>query len=127
MTWLRALEDMDESSLRSLTAEEQAVLNRLLEADFPGKKALSEQLAVAKVRQIDENGSLRFVIPRGPKAEVKGRVPVEAEALDTDGLPIYVLLHVVNGVLWELEIYKADSSRVLSPPSPEKLDLLIAE
>jgi hypothetical protein len=43
-------------------------------------------------------------------------VPVEAEALDADGVPIHALLHL-NGLgnPVELEIYKDDSSPLSTP------------
>jgi hypothetical protein len=52
---------------------------------------------------------------------VKNRVPVNAQCLDTDGIAIDVLLHVVDGRLDELELYKVDGSPMLSAPQPEDL------
>lgn len=73
---------------------------------------------------LDANGSIRLrpsaVAPRAP---VHVRVPVEGSGIDSDGVSIYVLVHVVDGVAVELEIYKADGSPILSMPVPEAIEL----
>ena len=71
--------------------------------------------------QIDEGGSLQFSIEALSSAPVLERIPVEAEYMDADGITVHVLLHVVDGKLLELEIYKDDSSLVLIPPQASKL------
>ena len=54
-----------------------------------------------------------------PRALTVVRIPVEAQILDDDGVPIAVLLHVVGGLAEELEIYRVDGGQiqrsVLSP------------
>ena len=52
------------------------------------------------------------------------RVPVEGSGSDSDGVPIYVLVHVVDGLAVELEIYKADGSPILSMPPPEAFEVM---
>jgi Domain of unknown function (DUF6984) len=54
---------------------------------------------------------------------VKVRVPTESEYVDADGVPVHVELHVVDGVMSELDIYKEDSSPVVDAPTPSKLDV----
>lgn len=51
------------------------------------------------------------------------RIPVEAELPDNDGVSIHVLLHVVNGLLAELEIYKDDLSPIQESLCAEKIRL----
>lgn len=97
----------------------------LLDADFPGNAALREQLSKARVRRIDEDGSLEISVDDAPRAEVVGRVPVEAETEDSDGVPIHVSLHVVNGLMNELELYREDSKPVKRAPAPEALRVLV--
>jgi hypothetical protein len=41
-----------------------------------------------------------------------------------DGVPVYFLLHVVDGFVSELEIYKADGKSILALPEPGKIQLL---
>jgi hypothetical protein len=55
------------------------------------------------------------------KADVAQRVPVEATAPDADGVPINVFLHVVAGVLHELEVIRLDGKPIRQLPSPEDL------
>ena len=47
-------------------------------------------------------------------------MPVEAEYLDVDGVPIWILLHVVDGLLNELEILRADSAKMQNFPRPDQ-------
>jgi hypothetical protein len=58
-----------------------------------------------------------------PRAPVRTRIPVEAEGVDQDGVPIHFLLHVVDGFAKELEIYREDSGPVRRLPSPDTLEL----
>jgi hypothetical protein len=110
---------------REPTNAERALISRLLEASFPGRDEIRTILQDAQVCSIDEQGSLKF------ESEVVGRVngvkpvPVEAEANDTDGLAIHVLLHMVHGRPDELEIYKDDSSSIKRMPLPEEFDLIV--
>jgi len=74
------------------------VIDALLSAEFPGKDALRMQMATALVRTLDEDGGLEISpAEESLPATVVYRVPVEAEAEDVDGMPIHVLLHVVDG------------------------------
>jgi hypothetical protein len=76
---------------------------------------------VASVRQIDHNGSLEFASSDVTPAQVKYRIPVEAELKDSDGVTIHVLLHIVDGTLGELEIYRDDSGSVQRTLAPADL------
>ena len=109
---------------RQSTTTERQIIERLLERYFPGCDAILEQIKNSLVKTIDENGSLKFKVKAGPKANVKRRIPVEAESEDVDGVTIHLLLHVVDGKVDELEIYKDDSSRVVKIPEPKDLRLL---
>lgn len=115
----------DESRFRRASPRQKRHLGRLLEAEFPGRKEIVRQVRYAKVRQLDENGSLEFYVPRGSSAQVKRRIPVEGQFCDADGVMIHMLLHVVDGMVEELEIYKDDSSLVTELPLPKELELLV--
>jgi hypothetical protein len=104
---------------------ERQLLAVLLSTDFSGRDAVAEQVAVASVRAIDQNGSLEFAPLDKPPAEVVRRIPVEAELEDSDGVTIHVLLHVVDGLVKELEVYRDDSSRVQRALTPEDLRLMV--
>ena len=43
---------------------------------------------------------------------------------DADGVSIHYLLHVVDGMINELEVYKDDSSRVRRQVQPEELTVM---
>jgi hypothetical protein len=103
--------------LRPPSATEIDLLRRLLCVDFRGAETLSRQLASAFVEPIDSNGSLRLRPVDPTPATVSRRVPVEATYADADGVLVHVLIHVKNGVLDELEIYREDSGAVEVAPA----------
>ena len=110
--------------MRSLTPREKGVLFRLLEAEFPGRDTLKDQMQHARVEEIDSNGSLRFFECGSTRSSAKYRVPVEGFYEDSDGIQVRILLHVINGQINELEIYKDDSSKVLRLPDAEFLSVV---
>ena len=112
--------------MRPLAAGERAVLDKLLSESFPGRDALAEQARDVRVRSIDADGSLALMPDPGVcPADVVRRIPVEAEAEDLDGVAIHVLLHVVDGYMKELEVYREDSSRVVRPITPDALSTVV--
>jgi uncharacterized protein DUF6984 len=86
-----------QAQFRKPTQAEQALLQRLLEAEFPGKEQLAQMVQVMLVRPIDKAGSLELRTQANTRATVVKRIPVEAEAKDKDGITIHLLLHVVDG------------------------------
>lgn len=121
---LRRVAFKDSKDFRPPTASEVSYLHRLLEPDFEGAPELREQLDHATCRRLDENGSLVFRIEESAKANVGSRVPTEGFASDADGIAIHFLLHVLDGRIEELEIYKEDCSKVLEMPRAEALELV---
>jgi Domain of unknown function (DUF6984) len=113
-----------EQSLRNLTRRELDLVHRLLEEQFDARNELVAQLEHAQVRTIDQNGSLMFRVVGPRAAQIRSRVPVEGEAVDADGMTIHVLLHVVDGQLNELELFKDDLGTVIDFPSPSKLTVM---
>lgn len=103
---------------RQLTDRERRLVEKLLSPEFPGCEALRSQLETARVSAIDADGSLQFRVS-GPSAEVEQRVPTEGYYFDAEdgGLrpAVHVLLHVVDGRLDELEVYKDDGSPIMVP------------
>lgn len=112
------VEPMCCESFRELTRYERELLDRLLSQEFLGRDEIANQLAYCRVRVIDQDGGLEIqsYMP-GNASAVKSRVPTEGEAEDNDGVTIHFLLHVVNGAVCELEIYKEDNSRILAMPA----------
>lgn len=106
--------------------ERRVILRLLLAAPFAGRDELVSQVDKATARTVDEDGSIGLQCSLTAKACVMTRIPVEGEAQDTDGTTIHYLLHVVDGTLSELEVYKDDSSRVLRQVDPEEVTVLNA-
>lgn len=111
--------------MRDLTIDEKRILTRIFEELPEARTRLSEQAASARVTTIDDEGSLKFFVPAtvARVENVKDRVPVTMSYDDDDGLPVYLLLHLEGGLLSELEIYKADGSKISRRPAAEKLHL----
>jgi hypothetical protein len=116
---------MIETEFRPITDAERTVFLKLLELDFPGRDELKAQLEGLLAKTIDEDGSLMLKVQSDSRARLKYRVPVEARCPDADTRSetdphVQLLLHVVEGKLFELEIYKEDSSPILVRPHPKK-------
>lgn len=109
--------------MRDLSSREREIVARLLAEQFAGNADLRRQVVACRVEQIDEDGSLRFeVSPENPRAGVIQRVPVQAAAPDSDGVLIHLDLHVVDGFLFELDIYREDEATVMRLPASDALD-----
>jgi hypothetical protein len=108
---------------RDLKLCEKEVIQRLLAPEFPGVQELRAQLQVLKAKEIDDDGGLELVTTEESRAPVKWRVPTEAECADSDGGRIHILLHVVDGRMCELELYREDAKRVLRFPCASDLEL----
>lgn len=100
-----------------MTPEERQLIDRLLSPSFRGRDRLVEQLADAKVRQIDDDHGLEFLVSTDSSLEaVKYGVPTEGEYEDPDGTTVHVLLHVMGNIAYELEFYREDGAMVRSWP-----------
>src|SRR5439155_26331187 len=106
-----------------LTSYERALLEKLLEPQFPSRDELLRQMSSVTAKQILPDGTLILKCDPNPPATVKSRVATEGQCSDADGVTIHVLLHVVDGAMSELEIFKDDSSEIRKPPSPNDLVL----
>ena len=108
---------------RPLKTNERELLTKLLDVNFPGRDELRQQLETAAAKVIDENGSLALQCGPGRPAPVKCRVATEGECADADGIAIHVLLHVKDGMMHELEVFKDDGSPIRNPPAARDLVL----
>jgi hypothetical protein len=112
---------------RELSIAERSYLEFLLSRPFQGSAQLKEQLKSATVSEECSGGcgSIVLSVARSPStiARVKRRIPIEAQGVDVDRVPVHYLLHVVDGFLAELEIYREDSQPVIQPPSVDLLEL----
>lgn len=101
---------------RAPGVSERKLLDLLTAVEFQGVENIRRQLSKCLVRPLDAYGSLGLEINGGPIADVKFRVPVEIYGCDTDGIQVHVLLHVINGICSELEIYKDTPGPINSMP-----------
>jgi hypothetical protein len=114
-----------ETEFRKPTDAEQALLNRLLDDDFPGRDELAHLFSLILVKVIDKDGGLELQSQLEGKAPVVKRVPIEAEGKDVDGVVVHMLLHVVDGRPVELEFYREDAGAVKNMPTPSDFDLIV--
>ena len=114
---------MPDNELRPLRPDEEQLFNRLFQCEFPGRNELRRQLVGLRVRQINGNGWIALHPTGESRAEVKYRVPIEGSYPDLDGVQIHILLHVVDGYLRDLEVFKEDGSMVVRHPEAASLKL----
>lgn len=110
---------------RPLSEGQRALIRVLLADAFPGRNELVLQSEGCLAWPIDSNGSLKLRPMQGPAAPVGRRVPVEGDFDDKDGVVVHVLLHVIEGHLDELEIYREDSGPLLRPIEANQLRTLV--
>lgn len=103
---------------RGFTDEEKVWLSKLLSVEFAGRSELLEQVQNARVSGVCDCGCRTVDIDVRGSCRICGssvRVPVEMTATMSDGMPVVFLLHVLNGRLSELEVFRADSSPIRGP------------
>jgi hypothetical protein len=103
------------SMYRKMNLHEQKWIDKLLSVDFKGKEILITQISKSKIQY--EQGYAFLFLKFKLESEVskfpyKVRVPVEMRAFQTHTAPIIFLLHIIDGLVSELEIFPADSSRL---------------
>lgn len=115
--------------MRSLNELEKNILSCLLEKDFPGKDAIIKQLENVKVSEVadgDNYGSILLHTDAKEVAAARNTIPVEALVVDTDGIDVAILLHVVDGFVSELEFFKVDGSPMIESPNPQLMRIQVA-
>jgi hypothetical protein len=119
---------MTPEPFRDMQPKERELVRKLLAPMFPGRDELSQQLETAKVRTIDEDGSLEFSISSSIRADhVKHVVPTEGEYEDSDGITVHVLLHLLGDKAKELEFFREDGSCVQTWPDPGSVRVFAPE
>jgi hypothetical protein len=95
------------------------IAQRLLDSAFEGREMLQSQLRSARVTLISDErapGAKFAVTQTADRPTLAVRVPAEAVAIDSDGVRIHALLHVVDGLLDELEIFREDGKPLIATP-----------
>lgn len=110
---------------RRLQSDELAVLERLLSTRFGGRDELRRQLGALRVSATCKTCPTVELTTVGDleRAKTHRRIPVEGRARDVDGVPIQILLHVVDGVIASIEVFREDGERISEMPSPNSLDV----
>jgi len=113
---------MKELEFRPLSDSEESTLIKLFEINFIGRETLMQQLPGLLAKQIDENGSLQFQVQSAVLSKVKNGPVIEARYPDantneTNTAHVNILLHVKDGKISMLEVFKDDSSRIFRPPT----------
>jgi hypothetical protein len=116
---------MEPQLLRSPTEYEKALFKRMLETDFHGRDVVRRQLEACQVTTVLSDGTIKIHTPIKDRAPVRFRVPVDAYGNDSDGMRIDILLHVVDGIVVELEIYKIGSNLIRTMPAVESLEVTV--
>jgi hypothetical protein len=115
-----------DSGFRQLDARERGLLEKLLEAEFPGRDELRTQLDSLTAKQIEEDGTLSLRCDSGSPSPGKYAVAMEGMCKDADGGDMSVMLHLNHqGFMSMLEIIKYGPSPIISPPSARDLVLLL--
>lgn len=119
---------MNTEPFREMQPRERELIHELLAPMFPGRDELFQQLETAKVRTIDEDGSLEFSVCSSIRADhVRHVVPTEGEYEDPDGITVHVLLHLAGPKVKELEFFREDGSRVETWPDPDSIRVFTPE
>jgi hypothetical protein len=115
---------------RAITSDERAILNRLLEADAPGREAAIQQLAHAVIRHepCDHGGLCGvyfFLCERGPEITMLGLgVPfVEGHWTDDHDNHWELLLWVRGGKVSDLEVVNYASGPLVDWPHTSQLEV----
>lgn len=100
---------------REINKKERQWIDCLMNAEFQGRDIILKQFSNAKIAYKQEYAfiSLKFKI----EGEIEPypfhvRVPVEMRAFQQSSGPLVFLLHIVCGVINELEIFTADLTQI---------------
>jgi len=109
------------SPIRPLRAEEQELIRALL-SKSSSKESFEDTLTGSLVTDMEDGGmgSIRFI---RPEPETMGKVLIEAQYKDSDGVPVSIALNLDKvGRLFELDFWKVDFSPLKRYPLPSDLD-----
>lgn len=121
---------MENKKFRNFLQIEKAWLEAMLSVDFLGKEIISKQLDNAQISRDYNVGYISLKINVDKSIEqfpFQIRVPIEMRVSGKDDIPIVFLLHVIDGVVDELEIFNADSSPISGNIYIEKKEVIVDE
>ena len=103
----------------------QEILSRLLDASFIGKRELATQILASRFKIIDANQSLEILATDSIRAPVIKTIPVEASAMDDNGLQIQVLLFTRHGLPYMLEVLRVDGGEISRLPPSDSFSVTV--
>lgn len=114
----------------NLSWSEKEWLATMLSIDFENKEQLIRQINAASI--IREHTryfiSIKFAVPLSISAiKMTERVPIEMRAYDSEKAPVQFLLHIINGYVSELEIFRADSSEISGNIKLNRVEVILSE
>jgi len=110
----------------TVSDSELRLIERMLPDGHPCRDAVLAQARRATASWLDSLGqpAILFEVPEDvPPAPWSG-VVAEAEAVDRDRGAIHLLMHVKNGRLAEVEVYREDGRGVVEFPDVSKLRIV---
>jgi hypothetical protein len=111
-------------SSRALTKYETHLIGRLVER-LPERDIYLRQIESARAEPWAGDESIKLTLPEGaPSVCLRTGMPAEGEFRDADGVVAHVLLHVQDGHLRVLEIFKEDGSSVAKMPELENFKVI---
>ena len=114
-----------DQTFRPITNNEREILDKLLSINFLGRDELRTQLTRLEAAVLDANGSLRFKVSVGENSPTSRNPVVEIRYLDSGVgeklcAHVNILLHLKEGKLSMLEVYKDDSTKVTRKLLPDE-------
>lgn len=119
---------MEVKQFRPLGDLEMRVMKKLISAISPNSEFLKRQIDSSLVREVDEFGSLEFLVSDQSKySDVTGPF-ITAQQEDIDTVPghgpyINFSLLFRDGIISEFEVYKDDGGQIKSSWNPDKFVL----
>ena len=115
--------------MRSLNSEEKKWIDLICVDKIQDIDVLKEQISnsyVEEIRGADFISVIFTLYKKSRKYTHDVRVPVEMRVFMRDRSPVLFLLHVIDGIISELEIFTADSSNLdLDNLSFENIEYII--
>jgi hypothetical protein len=100
---------------------EQQIVLKLVGDEFPEREKLCDQLKNCEVEDLAEGNILNFRVWSSEKFETKTAVLGEGSFYDLDGVPVVLTILQRNGLLWTLDISRADSRAIKAQINPDNI------
>jgi hypothetical protein len=106
---------------RALHGREKELIFRMVGSSFCEIDIVSDQLVNCRITEISDDAILEFTPSRLNKLKTTQRVLGEGSYYDTDGVPVVLTLLQKGGLLWRLDISRADGKPLRGPLNYESV------